>query len=291
MIFAWNFLKFTRFFEGLQKPPPSIQKKGPSRTAKFASDQKKNNAKFSFACSPAKIQLKDIPALVCKKYIFWLEHASIPFKGKVRNLWIFFLCASFPFYQTFMSFKVSMMRTFFFLPRLRMHIASSFGSAWTSCEYRVESVRGNWFSNSCTISVQEELPATNIVGNQIISLAILIYRNGSRHRRIMYRRIRLLADEFCVKILVHVDAKKGKISVDDDVCNTKVGDNYPGARSHSWDNFIFHCTEQSDPSYQLTWRSKKCFEWVTLRGFDNVWRGFDELQGWWKWKHSMCQGT
>ena len=38
-------------------------------------------------------------------------------------------------------------------------------------------------------------------------------------------------DEFCVKTLVHIDAKKGKISADDDdddVCNTKVGDNYPG---------------------------------------------------------------
>lgn len=83
MIFAWNFLRFTRFFEGLQSDRPLFEMKQKKKQPNLH-----HNAK-SLACSPAKIQLKDIPALVCKNYIFWLVHASIPFKGKVRNLWIF----------------------------------------------------------------------------------------------------------------------------------------------------------------------------------------------------------
>lgn len=109
-------LKFTRFFEGLQSLRPLF-----NVVAKKICivDQLMQSFCFPFArslaCSPAKIQLKDIRALVCKNYIFWLVHASIPFKSKGQkfmNILVVRLLVPF-LSDLYEFFSRTTMRTFF----------------------------------------------------------------------------------------------------------------------------------------------------------------------------------
>lgn len=109
-------LKFTRFFEGLRMPPPfysQFSRRG--RTWEICiSDQ----LSLSFACSPAEIQLKDIPSRMQKLYIL-VVHASklYPHSGSKGQKFMNILCASCLYeFQIFLPwlrvFFLVLMRTF-----------------------------------------------------------------------------------------------------------------------------------------------------------------------------------
>lgn len=195
---------------------------------------------------------------------------------KVRNLWIISSLVSVFLYQTFMSFREFLMRTFF--TSFLMFLHAVFKACASLCSRAVSVETGFLIAYSCTISVQE-LPVPNHFINDFDLL------NRLHHRRIVHHiRLPCTILLFCMPsdktvlrentsyfslVIIFVmmwwkwrEKKVQDISNDDNVCNTKVSDNYAGQGHEIISFFIAHSKAIHHSYVKLFWLNNISFYFI-----------------------------